>query len=48
MQLGTLTQTINHKPTANDFAIIEAPVPTCPDGGVLVRVVHLSLDPYVG
>ena len=48
MQLGTLNQAIDHKPAASDFAIIDAPVPTCPEDGVLVRVVHLSLDPYVG
>ena len=48
MQLGPLTQAIDHKPAASDFAIIDAPVPTCPEDGVLVRVVHLSLDPYVG
>lgn len=48
MQLGTLKKAIDHKPTASDFAIIDAPIPTCPEDGVLVRVVHLSLDPYVG
>lgn len=35
-------------PRAADFEMIEAPTPNCPDGGVLVRVMHLSLDPYVG
>ncbi len=48
MKLGTLKQALDHKPTAEDFIIIEAPTPDCPEGGVLVRVVHLSLDPYVG
>lgn len=48
MKLGTLKHAVDHKPTAADFAIIEADIPVCPDGGVLVRVVHLSLDPYVG
>jgi len=48
MKLGTLKHAIDHKPTAEDFAIIEADRPDCPENGVLVRVVHLSLDPYVG
>ncbi len=48
MKLGTLKHPIDHKPTAADFAIIDADTPQCPDGGVLVRIVHLSLDPYVG
>ena len=48
MQLGTLKHTVDHKPVADDFAIIDAAMPACPDEGVLVRVVHLSLDPYVG
>lgn len=36
------------RPTATDFALVEAPEPTCPPGGIVARVVHLSLDPYVG
>ena len=48
MKLGTLKHAIDHKPIAGDFAIIEAAPPVCPDGGLVVRVVHLSLDPYVG
>ena len=48
MKLGTLKHAIDHKPVADDFAIIEADAPVCPDDGILVRVVHLSLDPYVG
>ncbi|MDJ0919528.1 MAG: NADP-dependent oxidoreductase [Henriciella sp.] len=48
MKLGTLKHAIDHKPVADDFAIIEADRPTCPENGILVRVVHLSLDPYVG
>ncbi len=48
MKLGTLKQAIDHKPTASDFAIIETEAPECPDGGILVKTVHLSLDPYVG
>lgn len=48
MKLGTLKHAIDHKPTAEDFAIIEADRPHCPQDGILIRVVHLSLDPYVG
>jgi NADPH-dependent curcumin reductase len=36
------------RPTASDFAIVDAPPPEIQDDGVLARVVHLSLDPYVG
>lgn len=48
MQLGTLKHAVDHKPVASDFAIIEADRPVCPEGGIVIRVVHLSLDPYVG
>lgn len=48
MKQVVLTHALDAKPRASDFALIEATVPTCPDGGVLARVVHLSLDPYVG
>lgn len=48
MKLGTLKHAIGHKPKADDFVIIDTNRPACPDQGVLVRVVHLSLDPYVG
>ena len=48
MKLVSVKAPIDHKPRASDFAMIDADVPSCPEGGVLVRVVHLSLDPYVG
>lgn len=48
MQRMTLKAAIDHKPRADDFVAIDVPMPTCPDGGVIVRVVHLSLDPYIG
>ncbi|MCU0881890.1 MAG: NADP-dependent oxidoreductase [Hyphomonadaceae bacterium] len=35
-------------PKASDFEMIDVPTPACPEGGVLARVLHLSLDPYVG
>ncbi|MEO0981034.1 MAG: NADP-dependent oxidoreductase [Pseudomonadota bacterium] len=48
MKRITLTAAIDHKPRAEDFVMIEADRPACPDGGVLARTVYLSLDPYVG
>jgi NADPH-dependent curcumin reductase CurA len=35
-------------PKADDFTLVDVPVPACPEGGILVRTVHLSLDPYIG
>lgn len=34
-------------PSADDFAMAEAPLPSPGDGEILVRAVHLSLDPYI-
>lgn len=48
MKQVVLTHALEAKPTAGDFAVIDAPSPACPAGGVVIRVVHLSLDPYVG
>ena len=48
MKLITLKAPVDHKPRADDFVAIDADTPAYADGGVLVRVVHLSLDPYVG
>jgi NADPH-dependent curcumin reductase len=48
MKQVVLTQALNNKPRATDFVVIEVPVPSCPEDGTLVRVVYLSLDPYVG
>ncbi len=48
MKQVVLTQALSHKPRASDFTLMDAAIPPCPEGGVLVRVVHLSLDPYVG
>lgn len=48
MKLITLKTAIDHKPRAADFIAIDAPTPSCPAGGVLARVIYLSLDPYVG
>jgi NADPH-dependent curcumin reductase len=48
MKQVVLKHMLSAKPRASDFALIDAAVPSCPKDGVLVRVVHLSLDPYVG
>jgi NADPH-dependent curcumin reductase CurA len=48
MKQIVLKHVLTARPCADDFALVEADTPSCPEGGVLVRVVHLSLDPYVG
>jgi NADPH-dependent curcumin reductase len=48
MKQVVLRHALSAKPTAADFAIVEAPIPACPRGGIVARVAHLSLDPYVG
>lgn len=48
MKQMVLRAALTGKPTAADFALIDAERPVCPAGGVRARVVHLSLDPYVG
>jgi NADPH-dependent curcumin reductase CurA len=48
MKQVVLAHALSAKPRASDFKLIEAAMPICPQGGVLARVVHVSLDPYVG
>lgn len=48
MKLVATKALIDHKPRADDLTLIDVETPQCPDGFVLIRVVHLSLDPYVG
>jgi NADPH-dependent curcumin reductase len=48
MKQVVLKHALSAKPRAKDFEVIDAPVPHCAEGGVLARVIHLSLDPYVG
>lgn len=43
----TLAARPRGEPKPSDFALVEAPVPECPEGGVLMRTVYLSLDPYM-
>jgi NADPH-dependent curcumin reductase len=48
MKQVVLKHALSAKPRALDFELIDADMPACPESGVLVRVVYLSLDPYVG
>lgn len=48
MKKAVLKHAVEHKPRAGDFDVVEDDIPECPDGGVLVRVAYISLDPYVG
>ncbi|MBI1684422.1 zinc-binding dehydrogenase [Caulobacter hibisci] len=44
-----LKRTIEEIPTAADFEVVERAAPTsAPAGQLLVRVLYLSLDPYIG
>src|SRR5262245_23376894 len=35
------------RPTADDFEIVDSPMPTVNDGDVLRETIYLSLDPYM-
>lgn len=48
MRQIVLRRALTAKPTAADFIVVQAARPPCPEGGVVARVAHLSLDPYVG
>ena len=48
MKHVVLKHAIDHRPLADDFTVIDIAPPVCPDGGVLVRLSHISMDPYVG
>jgi NADPH-dependent curcumin reductase len=37
----------NGPPTADNFRLEEVPMPSLPPGGLLLRVLYLSLDPYM-
>ena len=48
MQKIVLKSALTYKPRADDFVSIDAPMPDCADGGIVARVIYVSLDPYVG
>jgi NADPH-dependent curcumin reductase CurA len=43
-----LRRPIRAQPVADDFELVEKPVPSPAAGQILVRTVQLSLDPYIG
>ena len=47
MQQIVLASRPQGKPTPEDFRLEEAPMPACPKGGLLLRTLILSLDPYM-
>lgn len=48
MKQVVLKHKLENAPVADDFKIIEVAPPACPDGGILVNVKYISLDPYIG
>lgn len=48
MKQSVLKHALTDTPKAGDFEIIDVDTPACPPGGVLARVLFISLDPYVG
>lgn len=48
MKRYTLKAALSATPVAEDFIAIDVPYPDCPTGGIVVRTIYLSLDPYIG
>ncbi len=48
MKQIVLKHVLTDKPKASDFETIETAVPACPPGGVVIRMIYVSLDPYIG
>ncbi len=48
MKQIVLKHALTDAPKADDFEVIDADSPPCPQGGILVEPVFISLDPYVG
>lgn len=48
MKQIVLKHALEEAPNASDFEMIDVADPACPPGGVLVRNIYVSLDPYVG
>jgi len=48
MKQVVLKHKLKAAPKASDFEIIDVDAPTCPEGGILVEVKYISIDPYVG
>ena len=47
MQQIVLASRPKGKPTLDNFRLEEVPTPACPPGGLLLRTLILSLDPYM-
>lgn len=48
MKQVVLKHTLKAAPVASDFKVIDVDTPGCPEGGILVDVKYISLDPYIG
>jgi len=48
MKYVTLKHALTAAPTPEDFHLDESVAPECPEGGILVEVKFISIDPYVG
>ncbi len=48
MKRYTIRAELSAAPAEDDFVAIDAPYPDCPELGIAVRTVYLSLDPYIG
>lgn len=48
MKKVVLKQALQAAPKTSDFNLIDAPIPDCPEGGILADVKYISLDPYIG
>ena len=48
MKHVVLKHSLTAAPVASDFEVVETAAPSCPDGGILVEVKYISLDPYIG
>ena len=48
MKQVVLKHKLKAAPKASDFEVIDVDALTCPDGGILVKVKFISIDPYVG
>ncbi len=48
MKQIVLKNALSAKPKASDFTPIQSQKPQCPKSGVVIRVIYISVDPYVG
>jgi NADPH-dependent curcumin reductase len=48
MRQVQLIAPLSAAPMAADLEVADAPIPACPEDGVLIKVAAISVDPYVG